>query len=207
MKKIIFSLTIALIIGGAVYTVNNYNKTNSNKTTSTSTYSSNDNQNSSDKSNTDSNNNKSTANPVGINQDSIKTKAKDFKLKDLNGKELSLSDLRGKKVFLNFWATWCPPCKAEMPEIEKLYQETKSSDLVIVAVDIGEPLNDVKTFIDQNKYNFKVLLDSNQSVAEQYGISAIPTSFFIDKEGNIVSTHTGPMNTNQMKEYIKALDK
>lgn len=208
MKKIIFSLTIVLMIGGAVYTVSNYNKSNANtKTTVNTTYSSEGTKNSSDKSNTDSNNNEKTTNPVGINQNSIKTKAIDFKLKDLNGKELSLSDLKGKKVFLNFWATWCPPCKAEMPEIEKLYQETKNSDLVIVAVEIGEPLSTVKPFIDQNNYNFKVLLDSDQSVAAKYGISAIPTSFFIDKEGNIVSKNTGAMNIDQMKEYIKTLDK
>lgn len=202
MKKILFSLAIVLMVGGAIYTVNNYNKT-----TSPSNYDTKDTQSSSNKSNTNSSSNKPTAEPVGINQDSIKMKATDFKLKDLNSNELSLSDLRGKKVFLNFWATWCPPCKAEMPEIEKLYQETKNSDLVILAVDIGEPLSDVKTFIDQNNYNFKVLLDSNQKVAAQYGISAIPTSFFIDKEGNIISKHTGPMNTYQMKEYIKGLDK
>jgi len=200
MKKILFSLAIVLMVGGAIYTVNNYNKT-----TSPSNYDTKDTQ--SNKSNTNSSSNKPTAELVGINQDSIKMKATDFKLKDLNGNELSLSDLRGKKVFLNFWATWCPPCKAEMPEIEKLYQETKNSDLVILTVDIGEPLSDVKTFIDQNNYNFKVLLDSNQKVAAQYGISAIPTSFFIDKEGNIISKHTGPMNTDQMKEYIKGLDK
>ncbi|KZL91481.1 TlpA family protein disulfide reductase [Clostridium magnum] len=202
MKKILFSLTIVLMVGGAIYTVNNYNKTKS-----PSNYDTKDTQSSSNKSNTNSSSNKPTAELVGINQDSIIMKATDFKLKDLNGNELSLNDLRGKKVFLNFWATWCPPCKAEMPEIEKLYQETKNSDLVILAVDIGEPLSDVKTFIDQNNYNFKVLLDSNQKVAAQYGISAIPTSFFIDKEGNIISKHTGPMNTDQMKEYIKGLDK
>jgi len=198
MKKIIFSLAIALLIGGAVYTVNNYSKT-----TSPSSYSSKNSQNSSDKSNANSNSSKTTHNPVEINQNSIKTKAPDFKLKDLDGNELSFNNLRGKKVFLNFWATWCPPCKAEMPEIEKLYQETKNSDLVIVTIEIGEPLSDVKAFIGNNNYNFKVLLDSNQSVAAQYGISAIPTSFFIDKEGNIISKHTGPMNTDQMKEYIK----
>lgn len=207
MKKIIFASIIVLMVGGAVYTVNNYNKSNANKTSVNSTYSSTGNQNNSDKNNTDSNSNKTTKNPVGINQNSIKTKAINFKLKDLDGKELSLSDLRGKKVFLNFWATWCPPCKAEMPEIEKLYQETKNSDLVIVAVEIGEPLSTVKTFIDQNKYNFKVLLDSDQSVAAQYGISAIPTSFFINKEGNIVAKNTGALNIDQMKEYIKTLDK
>lgn len=207
MKKIIFSLVIVLMVGGAVYTVHNYNKTSANQPTVTSTNKSEENNNSSDKNSTESSNNKPATDSVGINQNSVKLKAKDFKLKDLSGKELSLSDLRGKKVFLNFWATWCPPCKAEMPEIEKLYQETKNSDLVIVAVEIGEPLSTVKPFIDQNKYNFKVLLDSDQSVAAQYGISAIPTSFFIDKEGNIVSKNTGAMNIDQMKEYIKTLDK
>jgi peroxiredoxin len=202
MKKIILSLAIVLLVGAAIYTVNNYNKT-----TSPSSYDTRDTQISSNKSNANSSSNKPTGEPVGINQNSIKMKATHFKLKDLNGNELSLSDLRGKKVFLNFWASWCSPCKAEIPEMEKFYQETKNSDLVIVSVDIGEPLNDVKAFIDQNNYNFTVLLDSNQKVAAQYGISAIPTSFFIDKEGNIISKHTGPMNTRQMKEYINALDK
>ena len=120
---------------------------------------------------------------------------------------MSLSDLKGKKVFLNFWATWCPPCKAEMPEIEKLYQETKNSNLVIVAVEIGEPLNTVKPFIDSNKYNFKVLIDPDQSVAAQYNITSIPTSYFIDVNGNIVSKNIGGMNIDQMKAYIKTLDK
>ena len=94
-----------------------------------------------------------------------------------------------------------------MPEIEKLYQETKDSDLVIVAVEIGEPLDTVKPFIDNNKYNFKVLLDPDQSVATKYNITSIPTSYFIDTEGNIVSKHVGGMNIDQMKSYIKALDK
>jgi thiol-disulfide isomerase/thioredoxin len=118
-----------------------------------------------------------------------------------------LSDLKGKDVFLNFWATWCPPCKGEMPEIEKLYQETKNSNLVIVAIEIGEPLNDVKAFIQQNNYNFKVLLDSDQKVSSQYGITGVPTSFFINKEGNIVAENIGAMNIDQMKKYIKTLDK
>lgn len=207
MKKIIFSLVIVLMIGGSVYSVNKYNKTNVSKSTAPSTYSSKESNKSSDKSTADSNDSKTTANPVGIKQNSIKIKAEDFKLKDLNGKELSLSDLKGKNVFLNFWATWCPPCRGEMPEIEKLYQETKNSDLVIVAVEIGEPLNDVKTFIDENNYSFEVLLDTDQKVSAQYGISGVPTSLFIDKEGNIVAENAGVMNIDQMKEYIKTLNK
>ena len=197
MKKKLIVFIAAIVVGISIYTVNNYNTSNA-KAANESTIKNDSAQ---------SNSNKTTTEPTLIKPDFVKTKAIDFKLKDLEGKELSLSDLKGKKVFLNFWATWCPPCKAEMPEIEKLYQETKNSDLVIVAVEIGEPLSTVKPFIDSNKYNFKVLLDSDQSVAAKYNISSIPTSYFIDVDGNIVSKSVGGMNIDQMKASIKALDK
>ena len=195
MKRSLIVIIAAVIIGASILSVRNYNasrskvissekKTEENSTTE----------------------NKTSTKPIEINPNVIKTKAIDFKLKDLEGKELSLSDLKGKKVFLNFWATWCPPCKEEMPEIEKLYQETKDGDLVIVAIEIGEPLSTVKSFIDSNKYNFKVLLDTDNSVATKYNISGIPTSYFIDVNGNITSKSVGAINIEQMKEYIKALD-
>lgn len=142
----------------------------------------------------------------GGNQ-TTKTKAPDFTLKDFDGNNVSLSDFRGKKVFLNFWATWCPPCKAEMPDIEKIYQENKDDkDFVIIAVDLGEDEETVKNFIDQNKYNFKILLDTDQSVGAQYNITAIPTSFFIDRDGNITNMRRGSMGEEEMREYIKAID-
>ena len=184
MKKLLIVLISAILVGVSIYTVNTYNTSNTKNNSLTKDV---------DKGNTTQNdpNNTSTTKPNGINPNIVKIKAIDFKLRDLHGNELSLSDLKGKKVFINFWATWCPPCKAEMPEIEKIYQETKNSDLVIVSVEIGEPLGTVKPFIDNNKYNFKVLLDSDQSVATKYGISAIPTSYFIDKNGYIVSKNVG----------------
>jgi len=186
MKKLIILIIAVILVGISIYTVNTYNMSNAKNKANLIVK--------------DTNNGKTTENIV-------KVKAIDFKLKDLDGKELSLSDLIGKKIFLNFWATWCPPCKSEMPEIEKLYQETKDSDLIIVAVEIGEPLSTVKPFINNNKYNFKVLLDTDQSVASKYGISAIPASYFIDKSGNIVSKNLGAINLEQMKASIKALDK
>lgn len=134
-----------------------------------------------------------------------KVKAIDFKLKDLNGKEVSLKDFKGKKVFLNFWASWCPPCKAEMPDIEKLYQETKDTDLVILAVDLGEDTPTVKNFISKNKYDFNVLLDSDQNVGRMYSITSIPTSFFIDKDGNIINKRVGAMTLEDMKMYISTI--
>jgi peroxiredoxin len=134
-----------------------------------------------------------------------KIAAQDFKLKDLNGKEVSLSDFKGKKVYLNFWATWCDPCKSEMPDIEKLYNETKDSDLVILAVNLGESKSQTKSFIDDNKYTFPILLDLDQSVSNQYNIIAIPTSFFIDKEGNIVKMIKGGITIDEMKDNINKL--
>lgn len=198
MKKALIAAIVAVaLIGFSVYTIYNSDSSNSKTESSLSTIN--------DKNSTAKNSN--LGQTVEANPNNLKTKAINFKLKDLNGNELSLSDLKGKKVFLNFWATWCPPCKAEMPEIEKLYEETKNSDLVIITVEIGEPLETVKPFIESNKYNFKVLLDPDQSVATKYNINSIPTSYFIDTDGNIVSKHVGGMNIEQMKAYIKTLDK
>lgn len=199
MKKIILSLIFIFIVGGSVYTVNNYNSSALNEENTS-------NQNSTttkkDSTNTNITKNNSVTSTPKINSNAFTTKAIDFKLKDLSGKEISLSDLKGKRVFLNFWASWCPPCKAEMPNIEKLYEETKNSDLVIIAVNLGEDKDTVKSFIDKNNYNFTVLLDSNQSVAEKYNISSIPTSFFIDKNGKIVSKKIGAMTLEEMKAYV-----
>jgi peroxiredoxin len=198
MKKWIIAISAVIVIGGAVLTLYNYNKTNISNTNKESQVL--------NKSNSSTDNNSlaastSTKFNIGISRQ----KAADFKLKDLSGKEVSLSDFKGKRVFLNFFATWCPNCKAEMPEMEKLYEETKDSDLVILAVDLEESTETVRSFINNNKYNFKVLLDSNNTAAEKYQISSIPTSYFIDKDGNIVDKHIGSMTIQDMKIYIDKL--
>ena len=132
-------------------------------------------------------------------------KALDFTLTDLDGKKVSLKDLKGKNVYINFWATWCPWCIKELPDIEKVYQEYKDKDLVVLAVDIGEDKATVKNFITRNSYNFKVLLDTDQSVAQAYGISSIPVSIFIDKDGNIASKRVGALSEEEMQSYVKQL--
>lgn len=193
MKKLLFVAALILIIGVSLQSVKNYNDdkliTNKPKV--------------SDTSGADA----SQDNNAQVKSNLLKVSAKDFKLTDLNGNEVSLSQFKGKKVFLNFWATWCPPCKAEMPDIEIVYNETKDSDLVILAVNIGEKRDTVKSFIDKNKYHFTVLLDSTSAIANTYKIDSIPTSFFIDQDGNIISTHIGSMDKTQMRAYIKTLDK
>ncbi|GKX65780.1 redoxin domain-containing protein [Inconstantimicrobium mannanitabidum] len=202
MKKSIIAVLLALLLMLiSISTINKYNasKSKNNQPTENSTTKNNPTE---AVPNTDADN---KTNSIDTNH--LKTKATDFNLTDLTGNRVSLSDLKGKKVFLNFWATWCPPCKAEMPEIERLYQETKSSHLVIVAVNIGESSGTVSSFAKSHNYNFKILLDYDQSVAAKYNISSIPASYFIDADGNIVSQHIGAMDINQMKEYINALGK
>lgn len=193
MKKSLFALAITLLFGVSLYTVINYNK---NKTINQ--------ENSNNISLPVENSNDKIA--MENSQTPIKEKAIDFKLKDLNGNDVSLNDFKGKNVLLNFWATWCPPCKAEMPDMEKFYQENKNSDLVILAVNLGEDKQTVKSFIDKNKYNFNILLDSDQDVAIKYNIVSIPTSFFIDKESNIVSRKIGAMTIEEMKSYVNLLN-
>jgi len=183
MKKYMFLVFAICLLAVSFYTVNAYDATKVKNSKASPTSS------------------------AAENDTAILGKAEDFTLVDLDGNEVSLSDFKGKKVFLNFWATWCPPCKAEMPEIEKVYQETKDSDLVILAVEIGESHDTVKSFLDKKDYNFKILLDLDQSVSTTYGITAIPTSFFIDEEGNIISKRVGGMSYDEMKEYIATLDK
>lgn len=128
-------------------------------------------------------------------------KAPDFELKTLDGKTVKLSDYRGKKVILNFWATWCPPCKAEMPDIQKYYNEA-DDNVEILAVNI-DPQYDVKKFVRDANVTFPVLLDSKDEVNTLYKILTIPTTYFIDGEGIIRSKHLSVMTTEIIREHIK----
>jgi peroxiredoxin len=110
----------------------------------------------------------------------------DFTLPLLNGTNQKLSDLKGKVVFLNFWATWCPPCRQEMPSMETLFQRFKGQGLEILAVDCQEESGDVSAFMSRNKLNFPVALDKPGAVCGDYGISAIPTTYIIDRSGKII---------------------
>ncbi|MGH7932572.1 MAG: peroxiredoxin family protein [Candidatus Binataceae bacterium] len=117
-----------------------------------------------------------------------------FTLTDLKGQKISLSSLRGKVVFLNIWATWCPPCREEMPSIESLYKEFhKDGNFVILAVsqDVAGA-KAVIPYVKQNGLTFTVLLDPRNAVGEAYSVSGIPETFIIDQQGRIVAHHLGP---------------
>lgn len=141
-------------------------------------------------------------------EEETKIKAPDFTLLDREGNEITLSDLKGKVIFLNFWNSWCDPCKIEMPDIQKTYEKYKDNDEVMVLtinITAGEKngVKDTNAFIEENDYTFPVLLDIKGEVARKYYVRGIPTSFFIDKEGYIYDFITGPMNEERMIKYIE----
>ena len=111
--------------------------------------------------------------------------APDFQLQNLDGQAVSLSDFRGKPVLVNFWASWCPPCRSEMPYIQEIYEEWSDKGLLVLAINIGESSSKAEEFMQSYNLSFTVLLDTKQDVAQRYNITGIPTTFFIDKDGII----------------------
>ncbi|SCI84060.1 Thiol-disulfide oxidoreductase resA [uncultured Clostridium sp.] len=158
----------------------------------------------------DSNNSNSNSQSIDKENENEKIMSIDFTLYDQNGKEHKLSDYKGKTVFLNFWATWCPPCKEEIPYIEQLYKEYNKNNKDVVILGVASPnldregsKEDIIEFLQQEKYTFPVVMDNNGELAYQYGISAYPTTFIIDKEGYITQYVPGAMDKQIMKYLIE----
>ncbi|MDR0568180.1 MAG: TlpA family protein disulfide reductase [Spirochaetaceae bacterium] len=125
-----------------------------------------------------------------------KLRIRDFSLTALDGGVITLTSLKGKVVFLNFWATWCPPCRAEMPSMEILYQRYKNAGLEFIAVDIMENPQAVRNFLKNTSYTFPIVLDADAAVSRQYGIQAVPATFIIDRDGMIIFAGAGARNWN-----------
>jgi thiol-disulfide isomerase/thioredoxin len=133
--------------------------------------------------------------------------ATDFTLESLDGKTSSLSDFKGKLVFLNFWATWCPPCRGEMPAMQALYEKLKAKGLVILAVDLAEEVAVVRDYVKQNKLTFPVLLDKAGEVGGIYGAESIPTTYLIDRAGNVLGRGIGARWTWNSPEMVALFEK
>ncbi len=131
--------------------------------------------------------------------------APDFSLQDLNGETVKLSQFRGRPVLINFWATWCGPCRLEMPEIEAAYQTYQKQGFAVLAVDVQEPPEDVRAFVEELRLSFVPLLDTAGTVFDLYQVRALPTSYFIDRQGRISAVHLGPMTGEQIHGYVEGL--
>ena len=130
--------------------------------------------------------------------------APDFKLRDINGEMVSLSDYHGQPVLVNFWATWCPPCLIEMPTIESRYK-MHQPDLVVLAVDYGETAETVSNYVEFAGLSFNPLLDNRGEVSQLFQVRGNPTSYFIDAEGVIQVIHIGMMTEEQIDSYLQKI--
>jgi len=126
-------------------------------------------------------------------------RAPDFQLQNLDGQTISLSDLRGEAVLINFWAIRCPPCREEMPYLEQIYEgwSGKPLSLAVLAINIGESHSTVESFMQKYNLSLPVLLDTRQVVAQKYYIARIPTTFFIDKNGIIQGKKIGAFRSKE----------
>jgi peroxiredoxin len=119
-------------------------------------------------------------------------RADDFAVKLVQGDTLTLREQRGKAVMVNFWATWCPPCREEMPAMERLYRRHHSRGFVLLAVSVDTDASLVKPFLAEHKLTFPVALDAKMDLANAYGVRALPASFLIDRDGNLAALALGP---------------
>jgi cytochrome c biogenesis protein CcmG, thiol:disulfide interchange protein DsbE len=128
--------------------------------------------------------------------------APEFTGRTIYGKELTLSNLHGSIIALNFWATWCAPCKVEMPELESAAYRYSDQKLEVIAVNAGENSNIVAAYMNDLKLDFTVVLDLDGKIVQQYEIAAFPTTFWIDADGIIRAKHLGPLTTEDIDRYV-----
>ena len=136
--------------------------------------------------------------------------APDFTLSTLSGETVTLSELKGKKVILNFWATWCPPCKKEMPHLQDYYDDyAEEENVEIVGVNLtysDGSLDNIQKFVDSYKLTFPILLMEEEGVNQTYQVLTIPSTFMIDKEGRIQRHIVGPLDQEALSHYVKELN-
>ena len=126
-----------------------------------------------------------------------------FELSDADGATISLADLRGRPVVINFWATWCPPCRTEMPEFEAAHR--RYPQLAMVGVNLREPPDTVRTFVNRAGYTWTFLLDRDGQTAIRYAVAALPTTIFVQPDGSVREIRVGGMNGKDIEQKIAAL--
>lgn len=135
--------------------------------------------------------------------------APDFELQTLEGETVRLSDYQGQKIVLNFWASWCVPCKKEMPEMQNYYEELATeADVEVLAVNLTDQdsgIDEIEEFVEDYEVTFPVLLDSQGKVREIYGVLSIPTTFLVNEEGMLETQIRGPLSSDMLVELLESM--
>jgi cytochrome c biogenesis protein CcmG, thiol:disulfide interchange protein DsbE len=126
-------------------------------------------------------------------------------LNDLSGAKIKISDYRDQIVMINNWATWCPPCKAEMPTLSKYYKNHKEQGFTLFGIEAGDPKEAVASFVKDYKISFPVLLDPNNKSLTLFRNDSLPSSYVIDHDGNVVLAWTGPISMDMLEKYVTPL--
>ena len=132
--------------------------------------------------------------------------ASNFNMKDIHGRELKLSDLASKPIVLNFWASWCPPCKAELPDFEEAYRKY-GNDINFVMLSVDETIEEAMDIVSQNSYTFPVYHDYSGAASYYYNVESIPRTYFISPTGYIIASHESMISANQLEACIQELIK
>lgn len=131
--------------------------------------------------------------------------APELVLNDLSGGKVKISDYRDQIVMINNWATWCPPCKAEMPTLSKYYKNHKNQGFMLFGIEAGDPKDAVANFVETYKIAFPVLLDPNNKSLTLFHNDSLPSSYVIDHDGNVVLAWTGPISMDMLEKYVTPL--
>lgn len=130
-----------------------------------------------------------------------------FELETVDGKKVNLEDFKGKGVLINFWGTWCEPCKREMPELENQYKEYKDKGVEVVAIHVRDNPQQIKQYLSSLKETptFNVAMDNDNLVTDVYGVNPLPTTITVDKDGKVKSKHTGELSKKQIIKEMESV--
>jgi peroxiredoxin len=135
----------------------------------------------------------------------VNFRAPELILNDLNGNTVNIADYRQQIVMINNWATWCPPCRAEMPTLAKYYKAHSDQGFVLIGIEAGDPKKDVASFVGEYGITFPILIDPNTQSLTAFHNDSLPSSYVIDHDGNVILAWTGPISRDMLEKYVTPL--
>ncbi len=146
-----------------------------------------------------------TTQGISVVPSKVNFSAPDLALNNLDGKKVNISDYRDQIVLINNWATWCPPCKLEMPTLQKYYAAHSQQGFILIGIEAGDTEEDVRSFVTEYKLTFPVLMDPDEKSLSAFHNDSLPSSYVIDHNGNVVLAWTGPINLAMLEKYVTPL--